>query len=202
MRKNVLILTAAALVLGMALPAQAQMAERWQEVLDLSEQQVTQLRELHQQHQETRAAARAELIKARAGLRALQAAPERDVAALEQAIRKVSELRTEQQVRALKQREESLKVLTEEQRTKLQTLRRTGRGRALGTPEGRGTQGMRGVPGRGLSGRGMQGMRMPGMRTHRRCPGSWGPGSRRAPGRGYHTPGTGRGMVPPPPPEK
>ena len=208
MRKIVLTLTAAALVLAVALPAQAQMAERWKDTLELTEQQTTQLQELHKQHQEEMAAGRAELIKAQAELRALQVVPERDIAAMEKAIREVARLRTEQQVAALKNREESLQVLTEAQRTKLETLRRARQGRAMDGRAGRG------MSGRGMSGRGTH---RPGMRTGRR-PGGMGSGMMgsgrmgrdmqpragmgHGPGRGIHAPGTGRGVLPPPPPEK
>jgi len=216
MRKIVLTLTAAVLTTAFALPAQAQLAQRWEGVLDLSEEQVARLQGLYQQHQQELASGRAELIKARAELRALRVAPERDISALEQAIKRVSELRTGMQVQALKNREESLEVLTEEQRDRLQTMRAVGQARALGGRAGLGVRSQRGTMGRGSSLRGTRGrvmpgrgMGLPGMRTQR-FPGARGfysqpgmnPGFRSGPGRGICPPGTGRGLAPPPPPEK
>lgn len=216
MRKIVLTLTAAVLMTAFALPAQAQLAQRWEGVLDLSEEQVTQLQELYQQHQQELASERAELIKAQAELRALRLAPERDISALEQAIKKVSDLRTGLQVQALKNREESLTVLTEDQRDRLQTMRAVGQARALGGRAGLSVRGSRGAPGRGVYGPGMRGRVLPGRgmgvagRGMQRLPGARGfgfqpgmnQGFRSGPGRGICPPGTGRGLVPPPPPEK
>jgi Spy/CpxP family protein refolding chaperone len=124
----------AVLVAGLASAAQAQPFRGMQGQLDLTEEQQAQIKELQARHNEAARAARAEIIKAEAEIQALMLDPDRDLAALERAMKAKSNLEIEERIRALGALQEYRTVLTEEQLAVLGNMGREafGRGRNTG----------------------------------------------------------------------
>jgi Spy/CpxP family protein refolding chaperone len=157
MRRNVwMTLGTGVLVTALSVGAHAQVIGRGLERLDLTDEQKAQLTELQEQHREAVIEARNELTKARSDLAALMAASDRDIAAIERALKNVSDLEVAGQVRTLRNREEMRSLLTEEQRAQLDRGRRALAGAALrGRMTGRSARGWNrrtpGVGGRGWS---------------------------------------------------
>ncbi len=196
-----MILASALLVAGLQTQVAAQPFAGLKDRLGLTDDQMTRLEQLQQTHQTAAQAAQAEMVKAQAEVQSLMMAPERDMRALETAIRKLNELQTTQQIEALKHQEAYKQVLTAEQREKLTALGEIGRAFAGRAVMG-GRMGGRAMAGRGWSAmglRGRAGMRgrtfgRPGrmMRTPRR--GGWGVPP--AAGQGFGTGQQGRMMMP------
>jgi Spy/CpxP family protein refolding chaperone len=107
------------LVAGSATQIQAQPFRGIQERLELSQEQIAQMQELHEKQADETRAAQAEMIKARAEIQALMVDPDRDLRALERALKVQADLQVAGQIRALTHRQALMNVLTEEQQAGL-----------------------------------------------------------------------------------
>ena len=169
-RTTFALLAGALLVAGLQTAVQAQALTRLKDQLGLTDEQVSRLEKLRADHQTAAQKARAEMIKAEAELRSLKVSPDRDMRAMEAAIKKIGDLRTAQQIANLRNREACLQVLTPEQREKLKTLQGTGRGMmGLGLGQGMGMGGRMGVQ---MGGRALMGGRRGGVLIWRNRPGA------------------------------
>lgn len=125
MRRATLIFAGCALLLAAPLTeARAQSLRGLQGRIDLTDEQKTALEELRTRQREAALEARAEMIKAQAEVRALMVDPDRDLGALERALRKQADLQIANRIRMLKNRKAYRALLTEEQLAKLDSLRR------------------------------------------------------------------------------
>ena len=156
MRRSMwMMLGSGLLVAALSTGAQAQISARLFEGIELTDEQQARLTEMREQHQQAAETARAEMIKARAELDALMVVSDLDIAAIERAMRKVSDLQVADRVRALRNQEQRLSIFTEEQRARIDALRgraasRGGMGRAAG-----GRTGIRQGRGSAVRGRGL-----------------------------------------------
>jgi len=149
----------AVLVVGLAGAIQAQPFRGMQDQLNLTEDQLAQIKELQEKHREAARAASAEIIKAEAEIQALMLDPDRDLTALERAMTARSTLQIEERIRELGAQKEYLGVLTDEQRALLDAREGTRLGRGVQRPMARQGRGLRGIgrSGRaGIRGRGLR----------------------------------------------
>lgn len=160
-RTQFVILASALMVAGFQTQVAAQPFTGLKDRLGLTDEQTTRLEQLQQAHRTAAQEAQAEMIKLRAEVQSLMMAPERDMRALETAIRRLNEFQTTRQIEALKNQEAYKQVLTPEQREKLEALSGTRRALAGRAVMG-GRMGGRALAGRGrgmTGGRGMMGQR-------------------------------------------
>jgi Spy/CpxP family protein refolding chaperone len=161
-RTTFALLAGALMVAGLQTSVLAQPLAGLKDRLGLSDEQVTRLERLRTDHQTAAEKARAELIKAEADVLSLRVNPDRDLKALEAAIKKVGDLRTAQQIAALRNQEACLQVLTPEQRQKLKALQGTGNRPMGGRALMGGRMGGRALIGGRLGGRALTGGRLGG----------------------------------------
>jgi hypothetical protein len=127
-RTTLALLAGTLMVAGLQTSVLAQPLTGLKDRLGLSDEQVSRLEKLQTDHQTAAEKARAEMIKAEAEVLSLRVNPDRDLKALEAAIKKVGDLRTAQQITGLRNQEACLQVLTPEQRQKVTALRGGGAG--------------------------------------------------------------------------